>query len=35
MLLQVENGVITWYGKFSTIEEQEATEEMVHCFQVG
>ena len=35
MFLQIENVYITWYGKFSTIEEQEATEDMVRCFQVG
>lgn len=31
--LQMEDSFFTWYGKFSTLEEQEATENMVHCLQ--
>lgn len=33
MFLQMENSFITWYGKFSTIEEQEAAENLAHYFK--
>lgn len=31
--LQLETTLILWFGKFSTIEEQEATESLAHNFQ--
>eukprot|EP00250_Pteridium_aquilinum_P017294 c23553_g2_i2 orf=330-3245(+) len=31
--LQLDNTLILWFGKFSTVEEQEATESLAHYFQ--
>lgn len=31
--LQMETTMILWFGKFSTVEEQEATEDLAHYFQ--
>lgn len=33
LLLQMETSLILWFGKFSTVEEQEATESLAHSLQ--